>query len=202
MPAAARGERRVAILEALATELEREPDVRITTARLAGVLGVSEAALYRHFPSKARMFEALIEFAEETVFGLLGRVMAEQDGTDERLRQLLTVTLGFSARNPGITRVLLGDALVGEHERLRARVARFFERLETQVRQILRDGELRDDARPALPASAAARTVVAVIEGSMSRYVRSRFRQRPDEDLETLRHALVRAVLREPGGGG
>ena len=200
MPAAGRGERRLAILEALATELERDPDARITTARLAGVLGVSEAALYRHFPSKARMFEALIEFAEETVFGLLGRVMAEQAGTAERLRQLLGVTLGFAARNPGITRLLLGDALVGEHERLRVRVAHFFERLETQVRQILRDGELRDDARPALPASVAARTVVAVIEGSMSRFVRSRFRQAPDEDLEALRGALVRAVLREPGG--
>ena len=145
------------------------------------------------------MFEGLIEFAEETVFGLLGRVMAEQPGTADRLRGLLAVTLGFAARNPGITRVLLGDALVGEHERLRARVAQFFERLETQVRQILRDGELRDDARPALPASAAARTVVALVEGSMSRFVRSRFRQPPDEDIEALREALVCAVLRQAG---
>ena len=200
MPAAARGERRVAILEALAAELEGDPDARITTARLARRLDVSEAALYRHFPSKARMFEGLIEFAEETVFGLLGRVLSEQPGTADRLRGLLAVTLGFAARNPGITRVLLGDALVGEHERLRARVAQFFERLETQVRQILRDGELRDDARPALPASAAARTVVALVEGSMSRFVRTRFRQPPDEDLDALREALVRAVLKEPGG--
>ena len=162
-------------------------------------MGVSEAALYRHFPSKARMFEALIEFAEESVFGLLNRVMSEQTDTAERLRQLIAVALGFSARNPGITRVLLGDALVGEHERLRSRVAQFSERLETQVRQILRDGELRDDARPALPASAAARTVVALVEGSMSRFVRSHFRQRPDEDIDALRQAVVRAVLRQPG---
>ena len=202
MAATARGDRRVAILEALASELEREPGERITTARLASVLGVSEAALYRHFPSKARMFEALIEFAEDSVFGLLTRVLNERQGTRERLHGVLAVTLGFAARNPGITRVLLGDALVGEHERLRERVGRFFERLETQVRQVLRDGELRDDARPALPASATARTLIAVIEGSMARFVRTRFRQRPDEDLEVLGQSLVAALLRESPGRG
>lgn len=200
MPAAARGERRVAILEALAAELEREPSARITTARLAQVVGVSEAALYRHFPSKARMYEALIEFAEESVFGLLGRVMSEQQDTEARLQALLKVTLGFAARNPGITRLLLGDALVGEHERLRERVARFFDRLETQVRQILRDGELRGEARVAIPASSAARTLVAVVEGSMARFVRSRFRQPPTEDLEVLCTALIGALLRAPAG--
>ncbi len=196
--ATARGERRMAILEALAVELEREPGARITTARLAQAVGVSEAALYRHFPSKARMYEALIEFAEDSVFGLLGRVMGEQRDTRARLQAVLDITLGFAARNPGITRVLLGDALVGEHERLRERVARFFERLDTQVRQILRDGELRDDARAALPASAAARTLLAVIEGSMARYVRTRFRQSPDEDLESLRTVFIGALLRAP----
>jgi TetR/AcrR family transcriptional regulator len=197
----ARGDRRIAILEALASELERDTCTRITTARLAQVVGVSEAALYRHFPSKARMYEALIEFAEDSVFGLLGRVVGEQQDTRARLQALLGVTLGFAARNPGITRLLLGDALVGEHERLRERVARFFERIETQIRQILRDGELRDDARVAVPASAAARTLLAVIEGSMARFVRSRFRESPEEDLETLRTALVGALLRAPAAG-
>jgi len=101
---------------------------------------------------------------------------------------------------PGITRLLLGDALVGEHERLRERVAQFFDRLEAQVRQILRDGELRDEARVAIPASSAARTLVAVIEGSMARFVRSRFRQPPTEDLEVLCTALIGALLRAPAG--
>ena len=202
MPAPARGERRAAILQALASELEREPGARITTARLAAVLGVSEAALYRHFPSKARMFEALIEFAEESVFGLLNRLLAEQQDTRARLGGLLAVTLGFAARNPGITRVLLGDALVGEHERLRERVARYFDRLETSVRQILREGELRDDTRAAVPQAAAARTLIAFIEGSMARFVRSRFRQSPDEDLETLQRVVLVALLRPRTGDG
>ena len=133
MPEKPKSPRRQQILEALALELENRPGARITTARLAEVVGVSEAALYRHFPSKAKMFEALIEFAEESVFGLANRILAEEGDATRRCERILTMLLTFSDRNPGITRVLLGEALLGEHERLRARVSQFFDRFETQL---------------------------------------------------------------------
>ncbi|MDX1574125.1 MAG: nucleoid occlusion factor SlmA, partial [Methylophaga sp.] len=134
--------KRQAILEALASELEQNPGERITTARLAAGLGVSEAALYRHFPSKARMFEGLIEFAEDTVFGLIRRIMDDEKDALARCEKIIALLLGFSAKNPGITSVLVGVALTGETERLRQRVSQFFDRLETQFRQILREREL------------------------------------------------------------
>ena len=117
--------RRQHILEVLARELETKPGSRITTAKLAAAVGVSEAALYRHFASKAQMFEALIEFAEETVFGVFNQVMSEQREAEIRLLHLTTALLRFAERNPGIARVLTGDILLGEHERLRGRVQQF-----------------------------------------------------------------------------
>jgi AcrR family transcriptional regulator len=114
--------RRQQILEALARELEQAPGQRITTAALARSVGVSEAALYRHFPSKARMFEGLLEFAEEAVFGRVARILEEAGDAPRRCGQILGLVLAFAERNPGITRILLGDALVGETPRLRARV--------------------------------------------------------------------------------
>ncbi len=178
----ARGERRRQILEALASELETRPGSRITTARLAEVLEVSEAALYRHFPSKARMFESLIEFAEESVFGLVNRVLTEETSARERCARILTIVLTFSSRNPGITRVLLGDALVGENERLQARVVQFFDRLETQLRQVLREAEARGDpAAPGRVAGPAASLLLALAEGRMIQFVQSQFRRDPLE---------------------
>ena len=111
--------RHQAILEALATQLEQHPGQRITTAQLAESLGVSEAALYRHFPSKARMFEGLIEFSEDTVFGLIRRIVDEDDNAVSRCEKIMALMLGFSAKNPGISSVLVGTALTGETERLR-----------------------------------------------------------------------------------
>ena len=140
--------RRQQILEALAREIEQHPASRITTARLAGVVGVSEAALYRHFPGKAAMFEALIEFSEEAVFGLVNRILAEEPGgARRRCERVVGVVLGFAERNAGITRVLIGEALVGEDRALSQRVARFFDRLETQLRILIRDAEDADLAR-------------------------------------------------------
>ena len=191
----ARGERRQEILETLAAELERNPGARITTARLAEALEVSEAAPYRHFPSKARMFEGLIGFAEDSVFGLFARILREEPAAPRRCERLVGVLLGFAARNPGITRVLMGDALQGEHERLRARVGQFFERCETQLRQVLNQHELDTHQRLALPASAASGLMLAFAEGRMAQYLRSGFRQRPDADWSRLWPAIERTVF-------
>ena len=194
-----RGERRQQILETLAAELERNPGARITTARLAEALEVSEAALYRHFPSKARMFEGLIGFAEDSVFGLFARILREEPEAPRRCERLVGVLLGFAARNPGITRVLMGDALQGEHERLRARVGQFFERCETQLRQVLNQHELDTHQRLALPASAASGLMLAFAEGRMAQYLRSGFRQRPDADWSRLWPAIERTVFGASG---
>ena len=148
--------RRQRILEALAKELEERPGVRITTAALARSVGVSEAALYRHFPSKARMFEALFEFAEDSVFGLLNRIQADNGNLVVKLEQAVTVVLKFAEFNPGITRCLLGEALVGEHERLRIRADQFFDRFETQLCQMLRDAGLNAPTRPTYSANGVA----------------------------------------------
>lgn len=173
--------RRQQILEVLAQELESHPGSRITTAALARAVGVSEAALYRHFASKAKMFEALIEFAEESVFSLTNKIMEQEKDVVLRCERLIQLVLGFSERNPGITRVLLGDALVGENERLRVRVGKFFERVETQIKQILREANLSDGARAMAPIDAAANEIVALIEGRMSQYVRTNFEKKPTE---------------------
>lgn len=173
-------ERKRQILEVLARELESRPGSRITTATLAAAVGVSEAALYRHFPSKAKMFDALIDFADEAVFGLANRILAETDDAASRCGQLCAVVLRFAERNPGIARVLIGDVLVGEHARLRARVAQFFERLETQLRQVLRDSLLAPGPQPdrAL-VNAAANLLTAAVAGRMAQFVRSGYRQSP-----------------------
>lgn len=174
--------RKEQILQALALELEQRPGQRITTANIAKAVGVSEAALYRHFPSKAKMFEALIDFSEETVFGLINQVIKEQDGVFAQVEKIIAVVLTFSAKNPGITRVLLGDALVGEHERLLKRTDQFFNRIETQLRQVLREAELKGQLKYQGNISQFAEVLSSFIEGQLSKYVRSRFVKRPDEN--------------------
>jgi len=174
--------RRQQILEALARELETSPGSRITTARLAAAVGVSEAALYRHFPSKAKMFEALISFAEESVFGLMRRILTQEPDAARRCERMMVLLLGFSERNPGITRVLLGDALTGESERLQERVGQFFNRVETQLKQVLREGEAASQLQPLASPQVVAGLLVAVAEGKMVHYVRSRFSRSPLED--------------------
>ena len=179
------GERKRQILEVLAAELESRPGSRISTAELAAAVGVSEAALYRHFPSKARMFEGLIEFAEHSIFGLFNQVMAEQRDAVTRCQHLAFALLRFAERNPGIARILMGDILTGEHERLRARVMQFYARVETQFKQALREANLEQPAALDAPTIAAtAALLVAVVAGKVDQFVRSDFKQPPTAQFE------------------
>lgn len=176
--------RRDAILQSLVEILETDPGARITTAGLARAVGVTEAALYRHFPSKRKMFEALIEFAEDTVFTRCQRILQEQDDARVRLQQLAQLVLVFAERNPGLCRVLTGEALSGENEALRKRASQFFDRLETQIRQILKEGDIRQGLRPNPSAPRAADWVMTFLEGRIQRYIRSGFSRLPSAEFE------------------
>lgn len=186
------------ILQALALMLEEDSGKRITIAALARQVGVSEAALYRHFPSKARMFEGLIAFIEETLFERIRRILDETPEALPRCQQIVTLLLGFAEKNPGLSRLLGGDALTGETARLRLRIHQLFERLETQLKQVLREAELREHCRTSLPVSAAANLLMAHVEGRISQYVRSDFRRRPlecwDDQWQLLSARLLVAV--------
>ncbi|MDR5859063.1 nucleoid occlusion factor SlmA [Halomonas eurihalina] len=189
--------RRDQILQGLALMLEEDSGKRITIAALARQIGVSEAALYRHFPSKARMFEGLIEFIEQTLFERIGRILEEVPEAVPRCGQILTLLLGFAEKNPGLSRLLGGDALTGETARLRQRIHQLFERLETQLKQVLREAELREGRRPAMPIPAAANMLLAQVEGRISQYVRSDFKRRPTEHWEDQWQPLSACLLRE-----
>lgn len=173
--------RRQQILETLAQELEKSPGERITTAGLARAVGVSEAALYRHFPSKAKMFEALIEFIEDSIFGLINRILQEEQHCALRCEKIMLLVLGFAGRNPGLSRLLVGDVLVGETERLRTRISQFYERLETQFKQVLREGEMNAELTASLPIAPTANMLLSVAEGRINQYVRSGYRRNPLE---------------------
>jgi len=173
--------RREQILQALAQMLESNPGQRITTAALAREVGVSEAALYRHFPSKARMFEGLIGFIEETLFSRITLITQSDVGGVRQCEQILTLLLAFVEKNPGMARILTGDALSGETERLRVRVNQLFERLETQLKQIMREAEVREGLRTEIPAGSAANLMLAAAEGRIRQLVRSEFKRRPTE---------------------
>lgn len=192
--------RRQQILEAFAHMLEASPGARITTAALAKQVGVSEAALYRHFPSKTKMFEGLIEFIEETVFARANAI-ASEDGTDalEKCGRTLSLLLGFAEKNPGMMRILTGDALAGETERLHHRVIQFFDRLETQLRQILREAELREGLRLGMSISATVNLWMAAVEGKIGQFVRSQFRVSPTLAWdEQWQHLIKSSVVAEP----
>lgn len=190
-----RPSRKQQILEALAHELERQSGNRITTAALAKAAQVSEAALYRHFASKAQMFEALIEFAEESVFSRINQILEEYKATDARCYYMIYLILGFSDRNPGITRLLLGDALTGENERLHSRVQQFFSRIETQFRQVFREASLRGEVEPTIEPELAAKLLTNWLEGRMHHYRRSIFAESPLTDLEETWKVLALAVF-------
>ena len=180
------GERREQILQALAAMLEQPGAERITTAALAARLQVSEAALYRHFASKAQMFEALIDFIESSVFGLVNQIAAREPAGAAQAARITAMVLQFGERNPGMTRVMVGDALVGEHERLQARMNQLFDKLETALRQCLRDGAAQDDGTltPEADAKLSASLLVAFIAGRLQRFARSGFRRSPSEQLD------------------
>jgi TetR/AcrR family transcriptional regulator len=169
--------RRQQILEALAKMLEDEKGKRITTAGLARAVGVSEAALYRHFPSKARMFEGLIEYTEDAIFSRVTRIIQEENSAFRRLECIIALVLGFAEKNCGIARILNGDALAGETERVQKRVVQFYERLETNIRQVLRDAELQEKIRPCMPVAAASNLLVSIVQGKIAHFVRTEFKQ-------------------------
>ena len=182
------------ILQSLATILEQSPGQRITTAGLAKHVGVSEAALYRHFPSKAKMFEALIEFIENTIFSRITQIMSEEMQADKRCEMILGLILTFSERNPGITRILTGDPLAGETERLRQRVTQLFDRIEVQLRQIIREMPLRGEQKTSTDPIVAANLLLSLVEGRIGQYVRSNFERKPttewDAQWQVIREGL------------
>ena len=180
------GERRVQILQTLAHMLEQPGADRITTAALAAQLSVSEAALYRHFASKAQMFEGLIEFIESSVFTLINQIVEREAAGAQQAAKILGVLLQFGEKNPGMTRVMVGDALVFEHDRLTARMNQFFDRVESQLRQSLRAAaEANGSAQPTVDGNAQASALTSFAVGRLHRYARSGFKRSPTENLET-----------------
>ena len=187
------GERRVQILQALATMLEQPGAERITTAALAARLDVSEAALYRHFASKAQMFEGLIEFIEQTVFSLVNQIAEREDALADassgarKAAKVVAMLMQFAERNPGMTRVMVGDALVFENERLQQRMNQFFEKIEVTLKQCLRDDAQAASgasATPTVDAQVRASVLTAFVAGRLQRFARSGFRRLPSEHLE------------------
>ncbi len=187
--------RKQQILHALMEMLE-DPNIRITTAALAKRVGVSEAALYRHFASKAQMFDALIEFVEDTIFSRAKMIQQQELGALAKCQQILTLLLTFVERNAGISRILTGEALIGENERLGNRVNQLFEKLESQLKQILREAEMRESLRTKDTPSSSANLLMAVAEGRIRQYSRTNFRHKPTatwaDQWSTLSQNLMR----------
>jgi TetR/AcrR family transcriptional regulator len=187
------GERRTQILQVLAGMLEQPGADRITTAALAAKLDVSEAALYRHFASKAQMFEALIDFIEGSVFGLVNQIADNPNPLPPpgKAARIASVILQFGEKNPGMARVMVGDALVYENERLVARMNQFFDRIESSLRQVLRvAAEAQGSLTPTVQANAQASVWVSFIIGRLQRYARSGFKRLPTEQLEASLKAI------------
>ena len=179
------GERRVQILQALAAMLEQPGAERVTTAALAARLDVSEAALYRHFASKAQMFEGLIDFIEHSVFSLVNQIVEREAPAREQAARIVAMLVQFAEKNPGMTRVMVGDALVFENERLQSRMNQFFDKIEATLRQSLREGATVDgSATPSVDAQVRASALTAFVVGRLQRFARSGFRRAPSEHLE------------------
>jgi len=194
---AAKPSRRDSILQTLAEMLESNPGQRITTAALAREVGVSEAALYRHFASKAKMFEALIEFVEDTLFSRISQIISDETELVRRCELIVGLVLNFAARNPGLCRLLTGDALTGENERLRKRCSQVFERLETQLKQLFREAELQQGLATKAPAAATANLILAWVEGRIIQFVRSGFTRSPAENWEVQWRLLSASMVSE-----
>ncbi len=174
------GERKLQILQTLAEMLEQPKGEKITTAALAARLDVSEAALYRHFASKAQMFEGLIEFIESTVFGLINQIIEQEERGLAQAQAISIMLLGFAERNPGMTRVMIGDALVNENERLQERMNQFVDRIELSLRQALRIAASQGEAQEG-EAAARATALAGLIVGRWHRFAKSGFRQKPTD---------------------
>ena len=172
--------------------LEQPGADRITTAALAAKLEVSEAALYRHFASKAQMFEGLIEFIEQSVFTLVNQIVERETSGVVQARKIVTVLLQFGEKNPGMTRVMVGDALVFENDRLVARMNQFFDRIESQLKQALRlAAEAAGSSTPTVDATAQASVLTAFSAGRLQRYARSGFKRSPTEFMDAALNLMV-----------
>jgi len=186
------GERRAQILQTLAGMLEQPGSERITTASLAARLEVSEAALYRHFASKAQMFEGLIDFIESSLFTLINQIAEREGNGADKAARMVTVLLQFGEKNPGMARVMVGDALVFEHERLHQRMNQLFDRIESALRQVLRAAaEARQSPTPTVDAQVRAAALVALALGNLQRFARSGFKRSPLEHLDAALTLLV-----------
>jgi TetR/AcrR family transcriptional regulator len=188
-----RGERKLQILQVLAEMLQQPKGEKITTAALAARIDVSEAALYRHFASKAQMFEGLIEFIENSIFGVANKITAEEDNGLKQLHAMVSMLLGFAEKNPGMTRVLIGDALVNENERLQARINQLHDRLEATLKQCLRvastqssDGSAVNDAMIEKGADPGPRAnlILCYVIGRWHQFAKSGFKKKPTDGAE------------------
>jgi TetR/AcrR family transcriptional regulator len=200
MPAVKPGARRLHILQVLARMLENPKGEKVTTAALAKELDVSEAALYRHFASKAQMFEGLIEFIEQSVFGLINKITADEDDGLKQIQAILSSLLGFAEKNPGMTRVLVGDALVNEDERLQVRINQLHDRLEATLKQCLRVAVTQGKAAsagasgvdPATDPGPRANLLLCYVIGRWQQYAKSGFKRIPSELWEKQWPLLAR----------
>jgi TetR/AcrR family transcriptional regulator len=183
MAATKPGQRKLQILQALAGMLEQPNGDKITTSKLAASLDVSEAALYRHFASKAQMYEGLIEFIESSVFGLVNQIADRESGGMAQVHAILQMLLSFAANNPGMTRVLIGDALVGEDERLQLRMNQFIDKVELACKQSLRLAVTQGHGKEA-DVGGRASLLVSYVVGRWHRYAKSGFRHNPIDGSE------------------
>jgi TetR/AcrR family transcriptional regulator len=186
------GERRIQILHTLAAMLEQPGAERVTTAALAAKLDVSEAALYRHFASKAQMFEGLIDFIESSVFTLVNQIVEREPDARVQARKVVALLLQFGEKNPGMARVMVGDALVHENERLLARMNQFFDRIESTLRQCLRAAaDSAGSTTPTVDANVQASALTAFAVGRLQRFTRSGFKRSPTEHLDATLQLLA-----------
>lgn len=175
--------------------LEDNPGERITTAALAKIVGVSEAALYRHFPSKTKMFEGLIESIEATIFAAISQILAEEKTAIIRCEKIVLLLLSFAERNPGLSRLLVGDALTGETERLRQRIAHFFTQVEMHLHQVLSEPDIQDRIYAATPTATSTHLLMAYVDGCISQFVRSEFQRLPTSHWLTQWRIIAPSLL-------
>ncbi len=194
----AKGERKDQILQVLAQMLEEPRAVKITTAALAAKLEVSEAALYRHFASKAQMFEGLIEFIEATLFSLINKLTGEEKRAIRQIEGIMALLLGFARKNPGMTRVLIGDALINENERLQIRINQLHDRLEATLKQALRFGVSEGETPADVDVVAEANLLMCYVTGRWHQFAKSGYKRDPMEHWEAQRRALFSTIV---GGG-
>ena len=192
----ARTDRRQDILQALALMLEADDNRRITTAALASQVGFSEAALYKHFSSKSKIYEALLDFAEEALFSRINAIAAGDGSTVEACGDMLLVMLTFAERNPGVTRLLCGDVLHGEEDHLRKRAGKPFQRLQSDIKQRIKLGELREALTTGIPPGMTATVLVNLVEGRLHQFVRSQFTDKPTADWPTFWPIIAAALFR------